>query len=206
MNVAFVLFLQLTENRHLLSLYQVFNLNNEYTPPAYFAAMQIFVCAQVLFFIYLLEREISKFRARYWLGLVFIFLFLSMDEAFVIHEKTIEPLQKLLGVSVFLYHAWVIPYSVLALMIACLYIRFLLKLPHRTRGAILTAGSVYLSGCLGFEMVGAYYKDTFGFSGTVDLTYDLLFVTEEVLEMFGIALFLRTLLSYLSQEVFFSKH
>lgn len=197
-NVFLLILLQFYDNSLLISIFHQFNLNNEYKFPAYFASVLLLLCSGFLFLIYLLERDQADTRSRYWLGLVFVFAFLAVDEALAIHEKTIEPLRAMLGASGLFYYTWIIPYGLFVLILAVSYLGFLFKLPAKIRRGMFQAGGCYLFGALGVEAISGFYHESIGAQTTVDLTYYLLTVLEEGLEMLGVALFLRTLLAYLS--------
>jgi hypothetical protein len=58
-------------------------------------------------------------RSLWWAGLSLLFIYLSLDEALLIHEQLAEPLRRglaLTNASPF-YHAWVIPAIIVALLL-----------------------------------------------------------------------------------------
>jgi len=74
------------------------------------------------------------------------------------------------------------------------YLKFLLHLPRKTRDLFLLAGSIYVGGALGMEMVCGYYADAVG---QRNLIYGLMASVEEILEMVGVIVFIYALLSYI---------
>ncbi len=59
----------------------------------------------------------------------------------------------------------------------------------------MIAGTVYVSGCIGMEMLGGYYTELHGEQNVI---IAILTTIEEFLEMFGVAIFIYALLSYIS--------
>ena len=83
---------------------------------------------------------------------------------------------------------------ILIIILFFFFIRFLRALPGRIRLWFIIAGVIYISGAIVVEMIGGWY---FGSSEVQDFTYQILITFEELLEMFGIILFIKTLLDYL---------
>lgn len=89
-------------------------------------------------------------------------------------------------------------FSLLVLLLAVTYWRFLLHLPFRSRMLFLTSAVVYVGGALGMEMVGGWYAQNYG-SG--NLSYVAIATLEETLEMLGVVIFIYALLRYLAAEI-----
>jgi hypothetical protein len=68
---------------------RLFNITREDSIPNWFASMQFFLIALVLWIIFLRVRELdgAKWRARGWAFLAGIFLFLSVDDGSKLHER-----------------------------------------------------------------------------------------------------------------------
>jgi hypothetical protein len=77
------------------------------------------------------------------------------------------------------------------------YLRFVLHLSPPVRDRVIVAGSLYVGGALGMEMVGAYYASTIS---TETIRYALSALIEETMEMLGIVLFIHGLLIQLSGQ------
>ena len=152
----------------------------------------------VLFAIAGLEHKARRPHARSWSGLAVIFLLLAIDETVQFHELVSDVLEETFNLSGFFYFAWVVPAAVFVLVLAGVYLRFLLRLPVRTRYLMLAAGDLFLSGALGVEAVTARYVEANGFA---NLTYAALSTVEEFLEMVGASLFLYALIAYLNRSV-----
>ena len=132
-----------------------------------------------------------------WLGLALAFLGMGVDEFMELHERFTEPIRNALNTSGPLSYAWVIPYAVLALLFALVYMRFFLKLPADTRKYIMIAAILYVGGCIGCEMVAGAWIEQHGRS----TFYYLLAMVEEVLEMSGVTCFIYAFLNHIDKHV-----
>jgi len=166
----------------------LFDLDGERNVPSVFSTGLILSCAVTMF---VLARVGAGDNRIGWLGLSSIFVFLAADELVSLHERLIEPLRAALHTSGVFYFAWLIPYGVGAALLGLLYLRFLLRLPGVTRSRMIVAGTVYLAGAVGMELIGGAYLESLG--GHHNFPYELLTTLEETLEMTGMILLLRAL-------------
>jgi hypothetical protein len=178
----------------LLGLIDTFDVNAENNVPTFFSAFLLLSCAALLAVV-ARRPDLAPRDARYWSWLGLIFLFLALDEDASIHELFIEPIRYSLQLDGLLYFAWVLPYGLALLVIGLLYLRFVFRLPERTRRLTIAAGGLYLAGALVFEMIGGWYLSDY--SGEIDFPYLIIVAGEEFLEMCGSILFLYTLLDFL---------
>jgi hypothetical protein len=170
-----------------------FNLDKEKNIPSAYAACSLVLCAVLLGYIAHAKRA-RRLPARHWWILAGIFVFLGLDEFVKIHERLTIPLRRALHVSGLLYYAWIIPYSVLTLTLCVSYGAFLWQLPRRIRWLFISAGSLFVGGAVGMEMLSGWY---FTLHRVQDQTYVLLATIEEILEMSGVILFMYALLAYI---------
>ena len=121
---------------------------------------------------------------------------MAVDESVAIHERFIEPVRAVTGVGPFgvFYYGWIVPASVLVLILGGVFFPFLRRLPRRTRTTVKWAAILYLGGALAVEMLGSAYV---WHVGRDNLTYSLVTVTEEGLEMGGLIVFVYALQTYL---------
>ena len=172
------------------------DVDHELSIPSIFSSLLYCTIGIVLILISKMKLQDRDIFRRYWLFLSFIFLFLCFDEGASIHELASAPVEKLMGGSNlpgFMQYAWVIPGLALVLLVAALYLRFLVSLPRRTRIMLIDAGSIYFGGLLGIETLGAVYA---GVHGMKNLTYNIFVTIEECMEMSGLILILYALLDY----------
>lgn len=185
--------LRAPESAELDQLLTLMSVNRETSLPSWFSSKILFVAALLLGFLYLSTRRTRSPGSRMWLGLSIIFLYLSVDEALFLHERVAGVFSRAFGLSGILYYAWVLPFSLLVLVFLVFYAPFFLRLQGRTRNLIALAGTLYLGGALGAEMIAALMdqsgnRETLAFIG--------IFTLEEWLEMTGISVFIFALLDY----------
>ena len=173
----------------------LFNVDAELNIPAVFAGLVLLICSILLAIIAYGEKLAKRSYVNHWRALSIIFLFMSLDEVIMLHEKTIEPLRDKLDTSGFLYYAWVIPGAIFVVTLLLAFLGFLTALPAKTRRLILIAGTVYLGGAIGMELVGGYYAEL---NSQYNITYAIITTVEEFLEMLGLLIFIYALLSYIS--------
>ncbi|MBK8181953.1 MAG: hypothetical protein IPK63_03150 [Candidatus Competibacteraceae bacterium] len=184
---------------YLKGLVPLFNVNNERNIPTFFSVLLMIFAALLLAVIFILNRKRKVPDVSKWLILSLGFLFMAYDEAFQIHEMLNIPFRNLLNnpnLGIF-YFAWVIPGIILVLVLVLFFLKFLLRLPAKTRFAFLLAGTLYLSGSIGLEFLGGRHAELLG---TNNLTYNIMTTTEESFEMAGLIFFIYALLDYLADS------
>lgn len=180
-------------------LVQWFSLSEEANVPTWWSSTLLLAGSLAAAAIAAVKKEAGKTRPeaaryrRHWIGLSLIFLYMSIDEAIQIHEWLSET-KVLRGWHGFLYFSWVVPVSVLVVIFAISYLRFLAHLPPKIRSRVALSGILYVGGALGVELILGKYADV---HGTSNLGYAMIDMVEESLEMIGASLFLVTLLDYL---------
>ena len=173
---------------------RLFNLSGEGNIPAWFSSILLFSSALLLHDIAVAERNRGKRRfLKHWWALAIGFVYISMDEAAQIHELSIEPLRERFHTRGLLYEAWIVPATVVVVLLLVIYRRFLAHLPAATRLLFIVSGAVYVTGALGIESVSGYVADYHPDSIVVR---GGLATLEDFLEMCGIVLFLYALLMY----------
>jgi hypothetical protein len=189
---------------NLLGITRLFDVNNENNIPTWYATITLLLCSLLLWLISSIKSHHKDQYARYWKGLSLLFLFLSLDEAASFHELLI-PFGSTVQASGFLFFIWVIPGIIFALIVALIYFKFLMALPAQTRYLFVAAGVIYISGSVGFEMLGGYYFDMHikenvdaYATGLPALSMAMILAIEEFLEMLGILVFLYALMSYIN--------
>lgn len=118
---------------------------------------------------------------------------MSIDEVVMIHESMSDILGESFKSGIF-YYSWVIFAIPLIFAFILAYFKFIMDLPPKIRYLFIIAGTVFVMGGLGLEMLSAFYDSLYR---TSNLTYNLIMIAEEFLEMLGIVIFIYALLSYL---------
>lgn len=179
-------------------LVPLFDFDREHNIPSLYSAVSLLCCSGLLALLAAEGRQSQRHDARYWGGLSLLFLLVSVDEQFALHERLILPLQEGFQVSGFFHFAWVIPYGLLLLGLGLFYMRFFLRLPSGTRLRFVFAAVLYVGGALGMEMVGGDYYERIG--GVPDLPYTVMVTVEELLEMSGVIVFIHALLTVMADR------
>ena len=170
-----------------------FSFDEEANFPTLYSFVTLAICSGLLAIISAIAKK-SFQSAKFWRYLSFIFLFLAVDEACSIHEILIPLIKIVVDTRGFLYFPWVIPASILLIVFLFLFRHFIYNLPKKTRNLFLLAGGIYIGGALVMEIIGAYLADLSGLDTTA---YWLAATMEELLEMFGILIFIHSLLLYI---------
>ena len=92
---------------------------------------------------------------------------------------------------------WTAVYAVLLIILAFVYLPFLRHLWPRPAAMFVVAGAVFVTGAVGLELVGAYYYTTAQLDSK-DFLYSVIAGIEDLFEMLGILLWMRSLLAYMS--------
>lgn len=134
----------------------------------------------------------------HWSVLAAAFCYLSVDELLRLHERANHQVGKVVETSgVFTFGWWVLA-APLVVVFAAAYLRFLRGLPSRIGLLIVVAGTLYVGGALGMEVVGSWLADDRGMLST---PYVLATTTEEVLEMLGAVVFLYAVATYANSRM-----
>lgn len=176
-----------------------FYFNKEANIPTLYSALSIMLAALLLWLIGNLPLERRQKQHLFWKALAGIFIFLGIDEFISIHETLTDNTRSLLGDfngDGYLHFAWVVPYTFIFLAVLILMGRSFLRLPRKTRVMFLLAGSVFVSGAVGMELIGGRYIFIHGEAGREHLIHALMVTFEELLEMIGVVIFIYTLADF----------
>ncbi|TKB57747.1 MAG: hypothetical protein E8D49_13430 [Nitrospira sp.] len=178
---------------------QLFHVDREQNVTTLFSVFLLLCAAFLLGLISILKRQRQDPDFSKWVILTCGFIYLATDEGWSFHEMLSEPVGKLLGhdsLGVFFF-AWVLPAMAGVLILGLLFLKFLLRLPPLTRWSFLGAGTVYLGGAIGIEMIEGCHAESHGYE---NLTFQLFTHLEESMEMAGIIVFIYALLRYLAKQ------
>jgi hypothetical protein len=167
--------------------------------PTYFNTIILFAPSVLFAIIAAWKHSVKdKFKLQ-WLGLSLVFLYLSLDEASVLHEKLIPPMRALFNYEQYggiLYFAWVIPGMAAVFLFMLAYLRFFLNLENKYKFLFLISLVVYVSGVIGGEMLSGHFAETIGLKNFTYSTYTSL---EESLEWIGCSLIIYSLFAYIQE-------
>jgi hypothetical protein len=167
------------------ALADVLSLSLEANVPTWYSSMLLFSAALAL---HAAGTDDARWRAHWW-GLALAFAGISLDEVAGFHER-LNGLARLGGV---LHFAWVIPFAVLVAVVGLLCVPFLRALPSSTRTRFVLAGTLYVGGALGVELVLGAWTDR---HGPMNLVYRLIDAVEEAGEIAGVSLFVWAVLAH----------
>ena len=137
-----------------------------------------------------------------WFFLAGVFAFLTLDEFAFLHERLMDPMRRLVGSDGVLHFAWVVPYGIGVGLLGLWIGPKILAIRSGPRFWFLLAAVAYLTGALGFEMLGGWRLTAIGGeSNRPELLYELLTTVEETLEMVGLILLIRGLLELIHPAV-----
>lgn len=175
----------------------LFDLEGEKNIPSLYSSIALFFCFVILLIIAKSET-INLQKPGHWRFLGFIFLFLSFDEYFQLHERFQDPVRSIIGKTYFFNFEWVVPYFIL-LAIACIFFfNFIRILPKRTAIEFILSSFIFLLGAVGFEALGTFH---YNISGEIrDFTYAIYVMVEEFFEMIGVVGFIYTFSDYISSN------
>ena len=162
---------------------QMFDLDMEANIPTLFSSLLFMLNA---FLFYILSRKETNNKNKYnyyWLGLSALFAFLSFDESAKIHENIGDLTERFVDATGFLHYPWVLSYSLLVVFLGIVYFRFFWSMERKLFYRFVLAAVIFLTGALGFELLGAQESSLYG---TDSPLYSLYYTIEESLEMFGL--------------------
>lgn len=171
------------------SLVEHLSLSYEGNVPTWFSSSLLLACAIASG---LIAQNAARWR-RHWWGVSIVLGYVSLDEASEIHEH----LGGLIGTHGVLYFDWVIFAAAFVVVLALVYWRFIVSLPHATRFGLMLAAVIYIAGAAGMELPLGWYTEHHGNDG---LGYALIDWAEETFEMIGAVIALLALLRHRAEE------
>ena len=181
------------------TFYKYFNVARERNIPTLYSVIALTVAATLLATNARHSWEKCDGQYRYWAGLALIFLFLAFDEGTKIHEQLGGVMKRWVTPKGYLYWLWVIPYGSAVLVLAAVYLRFMIRLSRTTRYYFILAALLFLGGAIGVDMLQAQERDLV-IGSDYTILYCVLYSLEEFLEMIGVAVFIYALLKNLADE------
>ncbi|NMC59901.1 MAG: hypothetical protein GYA51_11055 [Candidatus Methanofastidiosa archaeon] len=177
----------------------LFNLDQELSIPSIFSVRLFWICGILTYSISRIKKNLKDSTYKYWVYMSFIFIILGFDEGSSIHEKTVIPIKMLIGVDLpdYLKFAWVIPATIIVILLSLMFKKFIFALPQKTRKLLFLSLFLYLSGALFLEMFGSYFSSNYGIK---NLTYNIIVTIEEILEIFGLIIASYSFIDYLERE------
>jgi len=172
----------------------LFDVNAEANITTYYS-VSMAIAASFLLFLIAYFKHAAKDRYRfYWAVLAWFVLYISMDDASVIHEKTSRYLKGLTTLGGWFEYKWVIIGLVVVGVFSISFFRFWLNLDNRYKILFLMSAGLFFGGAVGAELIGGRWVSSFG---SKNFTYALLTTFEQGLQYGGLTMLVYSLLSYL---------
>jgi len=173
-----------------------FNSAGEGNLPTYFSSFLLLFAAFLLLIVTIKIRTDKASYVSMWTLLTLGFIYLSLDEMLVLHERIslfIRTLTDWSGHGI-LRSPWVILGLLSVIVLLAVFFKFLMHLDNRTRLIFLIAGIMYVGAALGFEVFENIYDESYG----KDIVYRMLQNVEEGFEMAAVIVFISGVLDFLS--------
>lgn len=175
------------------------------------SAFAIAICALVALAVsFSTDASGSKLLVRGWLACAAIMLFIAVDEGAAIHDSFSAKVGPALGFGEFhgvLRFGWVVPYSVVVIVVLVGLARFAFAIPSDTRNRLAAAAILYVCAALGMELPAAWIADQVvaagGAAGSDSnlVVVMIMHAIEEGGEMLAVALTLRALLLHIIKHL-----
>jgi hypothetical protein len=178
--------------------FRFFDLDSEMNLPTFFSTVLILINALLFYVLWLLKHSDKEPRVV-WLFFSLVFVFLAMDEYCSIHEKVGVVFRYILHLPAkgYIYLTWVVPYGLLVGLISFYFYKFWRQLTPYIKWWFFISAFTFLLGSVGFEMVGERIAQQYS---NADISYKIVMILEESLEMVGQILLEYTLLKLIRQD------
>ncbi len=188
------------DHDRVFGLIPLFDLAEETNVPTLFSVTLFLINAGLAFLIWRSAGAGGR-AALGWLLLASVMAFLALDEFASIHERLEVPTRDRLGLTGILYFAWYVPYAVLVVGFAGMFLPTLLRLEKGIRNLMVLSGVVFLAGAVGFEALAGWRWEYLIDTGwRPDLLYGLITGVEETLEMAGLIILVGALMMLLGDR------
>lgn len=197
-NVILNVIKHITKDAYLYGLIPLFKLSAENNIPSFFSGCLFLLSSILLMLIWKTKKHYDK-PGKIWGMLALLFLFLAYDELFSVHELLIHPIRDALHTTGLLYEAWIIVYGVAVCALVAVFFPEWRRLEKKFKIWFFASAFTFMSGAIGFEMIGGAYFESINRQG--DVIYGILYTLEESLEMAGLVIFIYTLMMFLGSEL-----
>ena len=175
----------------IYKVHRIFNLDGEATLPTWFSSIQLFVIGFVLSMKSLMTHSKNSRSSFFPLLVGLGFIFLSADEAVMIHENITELLNHIEWLPRFQgnHGIWIPLYLTVGLTVLCLNLKKIIRLFRHffLEASIMSVGiGIWLSGVVGVEIISYYIQP----KSVNPMLYHLEVAIEEFLEMLGVTILL----------------
>ena len=181
----------------------VLDLDFEESFYTWFSTVMLSAAAFMCFFLSLKDHGQTKNVKTQWRILGSLFFLLSADEMLSFHERISGMLSTSFTTSGMFEFAWVIPALVIIPIFFFLFLPFIRHLHTHVSYTIIIAGSIFVFGAVGMEMIAGIFISENNSQDDVFTSpmYRFLVNIEEGLEVLGVIVFIKALL--MQAEIYF---
>lgn len=190
---AFAPYAQVSPGSAAASVFTFFSLEQEANLPTWFCGMGLLLCAVLLCLTAAGARAAGDKRAGSWGLLAGIFAFLSLDEVAALHERAIVVLHALPNNA---HMAGSLAALLVATVVVLRFWPFVNSLPASIRNQFLIAGTVFLAGAVGIDLLEAKVGDYLHH----ERLHLLISPFEKMFQMVAITVFLGALMQYMAER------
>lgn len=183
----------------VFGLIDLFYVDLENNLPTWYQSVNFLFAAALLGAIGHTARREGRPFARHWGILALGFAYLSLDEMASLHERLINPLQRIIQPGGAWAPTWVIAGLIGAAVAGLFFLPFIQHLARRQKLQVAVAGALFIGGSIGVEMWTASMFDTADPNFKNSFRYALMAHLEELLEMVGLLVFIDLLLKQLKR-------
>lgn len=203
---AVVVVFRLQAGDHQLLIDPLFDFDREGNFPSWFNSVLFVLAAAASFINGRFAHRHDPRQAARWLALAAVMMFLSVDELVAFHEL-LGQFKALRGTF---YFSWMMVFGPLAAALGLWFIPFLLRLPRTIALPLAFSGVVFLTGAIGFEILGGKIVESITHVPSSEVTpeqwaivartplYLLEVALEESFEQCGLIIYIYAALRYLS--------
>lgn len=188
----------------MATLEPIFDLNGEGNVAAWYGSALWLLSGTLAALIAISKRAGGGEFVVHWFGIAAVCVFLSIDEAALIHETMGNVLRRSvfdrwpqLDIDGGWIYSWMYYGIALVAAFLLLFRRFMLHLPRRILIAMVVAGAVFLTGALGIESISAAVEHE-NIREPTGNEWTAIITAEEGFEMAGVALFVYALMLYVA--------
>lgn len=197
-NLILLMVSWITGSTRMMGFMALFRVGKESNIPTWYSALLLLLAAALLHTIALGKQASSGRHASHWRVLSIVFLLMSVDEASAVHERIGELIGRLIPLQVLVDYGWAVPGIALAGVVGLSFTRLVMSLPAETRNLFIVAGVLFLGGASGMELISLKWGHAHGME---TISYQLLTVIEEFLEMMGVVVLIYALASYVARHM-----
>lgn len=175
-----------------------FDVNAEANFPTFYSVSMAIAASFLLFVVAYFKNKVGDRYRFHWLVLALFLLYISVDDASVIHEKVSKYLKGITDLGGWFHYRWVIVGLVIVAIFGISFFRFWLNLDNRYKILFLVSAGLFFGGAMGVEMIGGRWANA---NGSKNFIYILFTTLEQGMQYGGLMTLVYTLLLYIKSYI-----